>query len=75
MGLASAGAVVEGQYEVQVSCEMETGGGDVDQLATQRVSDQALLELIKAVFPTIDEMIDSVKEVRLTIKVNRVEER
>jgi hypothetical protein len=54
------------QYEAEVKCEISTCGGDVDSVSTFGVSNQTLLELVVAVFPTIRDRLDAISEIRLT---------
>ena len=57
------------QCEADVKCEIATCGGDVDPVWTTGVSNQTLLELIAAAFPTIRDRIDAISEIRLTFTV------
>ena len=57
------------QYEAEVKCEIATCGGDVDPVWTVGVSNQTLLELLAAAFPTIRDRIDAISEIRLTLIV------
>lgn len=64
--------MIDGYEVVEVRCELHCCGGDVEPTFTQRVSDKALLELLAAIFPRIEEDIDAIGEIRLTVRVREL---
>lgn len=63
---------MEGYEAKDVHCEFGICTGDTELAVEAAVSNQAILELLAAVFPRIKERIDAISEIRLTVKVREV---
>lgn len=57
------------QYDAEVNCEVRTAGGNIEQVWPVDVNSQTILQFVAAFFPAIRKNIESVSEIRLTLKV------